>query len=247
MEAFKVTFRLSAPVLVDSEYPIHLDALLAFACVAEMEQAGEDDCWALADDHLAGFLDRTDSENWVWKASQLRFNYSSPLMFTNQIRKCDPDMYFEDMYYPAIGDVESARANPDGLWMTGVTKDGLPRLPNPKTFAINSASGQQRGYQWLAASRWVESITAYGVGDIELVQEYLDRHIRFIGKAGRNGHGRIHSIEVTQHDDKDAWRVRVLPEGEERASGVEYAPVSACIRAPYWRKTDRVMACEPIV
>ena len=249
MEAFKVDIRLAAPVLVDSEYPIHLDALLAYACVQEMEQAGEEDCWAQAEGHMGSLLERTSGENWVWKASQLLFSYASPLIFTNMIRRCDPEMYFEDMYYPDLekneGDV--SLANPNGVWVSGVTKDGLPRLPAPETFNINSVSGQQRGYQWLAASRWVESITAYGVGDADIVQEYLTAHIQHIGKAGRNGHGRVKSIRVTPHDDDQAWRVRVLPEGEAFAPNVEYAKVQACVRGVYWRKTDRIMAYEPIV
>ena len=235
MQALKVTFKLASPLFLDSEYPIHLDALLAFALVQELEDKGDDDCWAKADEALSPVLARSVGEEWVWKASKLFMSPVSSILLSNQIRRSDPEMYFDDFH---------SESNPSGVWVSGFMKSGADRLINPDTFKINTASGQQRGYQWLAASQWVSEITAYAVGDIVAVEYYLNTYIHHIGKVGRNGFGRVSSVEVVPHACEDDWRLRVLPLGERGKAGAVYAPVQACIRAPYWRKTDRVMAME---
>ncbi|OLP04587.1 type IV CRISPR-associated protein Csf3 [Rhodoferax antarcticus] len=236
MQALKVTFKLASPIFIDSEYPIHLDALLAYACAQELEKSGEDDCWNKIDGHMASILAKTDGDDWVWKASKLFVKAKSELMFSNQIRKSDPDMYFDDIH----------TEDQNGVFVTGFMKDGSARKINPETFKIDTASGQQRGYQWLTASRWVKDVTAYAVGDLDAVDYYLREHIRFIGKVGRNGYGRITAIEVSSHDCEDDWMQRVLPLNHPGKSGCQYAPVQACIRAPYWRKTDMVLAKEMV-
>lgn len=240
MEPFKVTFKLASPLFMDSEYPVHLDALLAYASVQAMEAEGITDSWSKADDYMLenAMLERTDGPDWVWKASKLFVNAASEIMFTNQIRKSDPEMYFDDLV---------TESNPDGVLVTGFMKDGTPRKINPETYRINTTSGQERGYQWLAASRWVADVVAYGIGDIDQVACYLTDHIKHLGKVGRNGLGRVASITVTPHDVSDDWMLRVLPERMAGKSGQAYATVQACIRAPYWRKTDRVIAKEPII
>lgn len=237
MQALKVTFKLSSPLFLDSEYPIHLDALLAYACVQELENGGDDDCWAKADEALASVLEKTDGDEWVWKASKLFTAASSNILLSNQIRKSDPEMYFEDFH---------SASNPSGVWVIGYMKNGSDRQINPDTFKINTASGQQRGYQWLAASQWMSEVTAYAIGDFDAVEYYLNQHIHHIGKVGRNGFGRVASIDVALHSCDDDWRLRVLPLGVPGKVGSAYAPVQACLRAPYWRKTDRVAAMEVI-
>lgn len=239
MQALKVTFKLASPLLLDSEYPIHLDGLLAYACVKEMEDGGDVDCWAKADEALANILEKTGGNNneWVWKASKLFTVNSSSILLSNQIRKSDPEMYFMDLNSPS---------NPSGVWVSGFNKNGSERTINPETFKINTASGQRRGYQWLAASQWASEINAYAIGDLDAVEYYLNQYIRHIGKVGRNGFGRVASIEVTPHSCDDDWRLRVLPAHEKGKEGAAYAPVMACLRAPYWRKTDRIMAKEII-
>lgn len=235
MQALKVTFKLASPLFLDSEYPVHLDSLLAYATVQELGENGDDECWSKADDALASVLERTEGDDWVWKASRLFVSAASSIQFTNQIRKSDPQMYFEDF---------QSEDNPSGVLVTGFMKDGSARKMNPETFKIDTASGQQRGYQWLAASRWVKEVTAYAVGDIDSVDYYLRTYIQNLGKVGRNGFGRIASIEVAPHHDADDWRLRVLPMGVPGKAGAVYAPVHACLRAPYWRKTNRVKAME---
>ena len=237
MQALKVAFKLESPLFMDSDYPVHLDALLAYAVVQEMENEGGDDCWAQSDTALESVLAKSEGQEWVWKASKLFVQADSSIMFANQIRKSDPEMYFNDL---------CTETSPLGVFVTGFMKSGEARKINPSTFGINTASGQERGYQWLTASRWTKEVTAYAVGNIDAVQYYLDSYIKYLGKVGRNGFGRVASIAVAPHDCEEDWRLRVLPVGEPGKAGCTYAPVQACLRAPYWRKTDRVMAMEVV-
>ena len=100
----------------------------------------------------------------------------------------------------------------------------------------------------LVAQQWIKEVTAWGIGDPERVRDLLAR-IKFIGKLGRNGQGRVCGITVesAQASEADNWMIRTLPLGMKGKPGVQYAEVQQCLRAPYWRKVDRVRAMEPVV
>lgn len=229
MEPFKVTFTFHTPVFIDSEHPLHLDSLIAYAVMREAQSMDAGDAWKAAED-LSHCLSRTDGEDFVWKASQLCFTPKSGILFENVTRKSDPDRYFNDL----------------GVhWVGHRAKDTNPIGVAEKTFRINTRSGQHRGYQWLSASQWMERAEAWGFGDIGAVEYYLGT-LSHVGKLGRNGYGRIKSIAVEHSDDADRWRLRVLPSNVGGLKNTQYEPVIACLRAPYWRKTDRVVAREPV-
>lgn len=231
MEPLKVTFTFSAPVFIDSEYPIHLDALVAASVCREWQSSGED-AWKMADD-LSAYLDRSSGDDWVWMASKLVFTQASGIMFQNMIRKSDPARYFEDLGRHWEG-LHVSEAKPLGI--------------KPETFAINTGSGQQRGYQWLSASQWMEKAEAWAVGDKDALLDCLSK-LEFVGKVGRNGYGRIKSITVEDAPvgEVENWRLRVLPSDEIGLAGVQYKPVDSCLRAPYWKKLNRVIAKEPLM
>lgn len=66
MKPLKLVFRLATPV-VEPEYPIHLDAVLAYAAVT----AADGDLNAQESLPLAK---ETNGQDWVWRASALRFD-----------------------------------------------------------------------------------------------------------------------------------------------------------------------------
>ena len=231
MRPLKVVFHLGSPLMVDSERPIHLDAIVASAVAAEAEAIGHDDAWRAADD-LSEYFEKSVHENgWVWKASALYFEPHArcDALFVpfNMVRRSDPDLFYDDL--------DRGRWSPE-------------RKINPSTFKIDTGSGQQRGYQWVAQARLMKQATAWAIGDPGAVQSALER-IDHIGKMGRNGFGRVTRVEVGAADasDVDRWMLRTLPVGMAGMAGVHYEPTMACLRAPYWRKTDRVMAIDPVV
>lgn len=223
MTPFKVTFRFASPVVTDSEYPIHLDGLLAWCAMDEAEKNGSEVPWDDAED-LSMVLEREDaqqSEQWCWRASRLIFTPSSGQHFINMIRKTDPVAYLN--------------AYDAGKF----TKRVLTR--------IDSISGQTRAYQLLTTYQWMDKAEAWGVGDIDVVRELLQR-LPGIGKQTRNGFGTIREVTVEISDEAlEYWRKRTLPMGVDGTAGVSYATVNSTLRPPYWRKTERDFAQEPII
>lgn len=237
MQALKITFRFSAPVLRDSEQPIHLDALIASAVMRESEElAPEENAWRAADD-LSAILGRTTGDQWVWKASMLMFKPIKDIEWVNQIRKCEPERWYDDAGAAWVG---KGKQNELGI--------------RPTTFGIDPNSGHNRGYQMITVTQWMSEAVAWAVGDKEALEHYLGM-IEHVGKKTANGYGRVarsqeHSgltVEDALPEEADNWLLRTLPTGQAGKPGVQYEPVMQCLRAPYWRKLDRVIALEPIV
>lgn len=228
MEALAITFTFCQPVVRDSEHPIQLDALLAWAVAQEAEEFGSDNAWSDADD-LSHLLERSSAQEeglehpdqWVWKASQLVFTPTTERFMQSMVRKLEPEAY-SDAY-------------------------GRDLIQGRGRTYINSGSGQERAYQFLMPYQWMEKATAWCVGDAQGIREALSR-LHGIGKLTRNGYGQIRDIEI-QTDERAAelWRQRILPAGMRGTPGVPYAPAMHCLRAPYWKKTSRQVAQEPVL
>ena len=231
MQPLKVTFAMRSPVVVDSERPFHLDALLASCVCEEAQSLGSDNAWAAADD-LSSYLERASFDNdWVWKASALQCIAPAGLPFVlsqlNMLRRSNPESVYDAL---DRGDWESARKI------------------NPGTWKIDTASGQHRTYQWIAQLRHVSHMTAWCVGDEHAIRDALSR-VAFIGKMRRNGFGRVGAVtvEAAPATERDHWMLRVLPQGATGLPGTAYEPVVSPLRAPYWRKTAAVIAQEPLI
>ena len=222
MTPLKVIFQFQSPLVLESEYPIHLDALLAWCEAQEAEAAGSDTPWQDAQD-LSHLLDpHGDGDDMVWKASRLVFTPMSERHKLNMIRKTDPEAIMED--YDA----------------------GRFTHSRPVT-RVDTRSGQSRAYQMLVPYQWMERAEAWAIGDEDEIRERLSL-LKHVGKMGRNGFGIIKSIEVLPCPEaQDLWKIRVLPQGSAGAPGVEYVPAMHCLRAPYWEKTNRIIAVEPVV
>lgn len=231
MDPFKVTFTFLAPIFVDSEYPLHLDALIAYAVMRDAEKMGAEDPWREAED-LSVCLARTNGEEWVWKASRLVFTPLTGFMFTNMVRRALIEQAYDDL---------------GKFWIGGRVNEKQPMGINEHSTPIKSDSGQQRGYQLLTVSQWVQTAEAWGVGEIEAVRYYLNT-IRYIGKQGRNGYGQIKSIVVEPcPEGNEKWRLRNLPEKETGLKNTSYEPVISNLRPPYWKKTTRSIIKEPMI
>lgn len=231
MHSLKITFTFGSPVVVDSEYPLHLDALLAWCRVQEAIEQGIAEPWPLGDDlplEKAG-----TGKDWVWKASRLLFTAEAPRQLVNMQRKSSPEQFYADF--------------DDGLWSNDkagkVFKEGQKPKKPP---VVNTQSGQFRAYQFYVSTQWMKKAEAWCIGDPVRVKELLHR-LESIGKMGRNGFGTVASVEVEVVPDQEQWRIRVLPEDVEGLSGVNYAPVTSAPRAPYWDKLKCVPMFEPIV
>lgn len=222
MEPLWVRFRFCSPIVFDSEHPIHLDALLAWAVVDTPGPQGQLAPWSTGDD-LSHIVESHSSPSgeWVWKASALNFTPLSEKFLTNNVRLSDPLIYMKGFDSEVI---ESSR---------------------PRKF-IDRRSGQERAYNFLMAYQWMEKAEAWCVGDCDRITLLLKR-LTCIGKLTRNGFGLISDVTVAPcRLDECRWRDRVLPSGVEGEKDVDYVPALRCLRPPYWHKTHRVMAMAPI-
>ena len=222
MSPLKITFRFASPVVVDSEYPINLDALLAWSRVREAEEAKDTLPWLLQDDLP---LDKAGAgDDWVWKASQLLFSAAAPRQLVNQQRKCDPDRFYRDFQ------------NKHWKAMRG---DNAP--------TINPLSGQFRAYQFYVSTQWMARAEAWCIGNIDRVKALISR-IDHVGKMGRNGFGLIKSIDVEiDPAASEQWKLRALPADVAGAPGMQYFDSLSPPRAPYWEEQRRVRMREPVI
>ena len=78
----------------------------------------------------------------------------------------------------------------------------------------------------------VREVVWYALADPEPLRALLDR-VWSLGRLGRHGHGRIQSWTVAEHDDREAWRDRVMPHPDGTVQG---------IRAPYHHPLRKVAA-----
>lgn len=222
MQALEVTFTLTSPVVLDSDYPTHLDGLLASCVSEEAQQFGSDSPWEDAED-LSHLLERSESDangGWVWKASALRFKPATERFFTSIVRRCEPEAFMQAM------------------------DSGLLNMRKPRNY-VSGSSGHQKAYFLLHPYQWMEKATAWCVGDAMEVQAALQR-VRFLGKMGRNGFGVVDSVAVEPSTEAEAWRRRFLPEGLDGESGIQYVAATRRLQAPYWRKTGMLGAKVPV-
>lgn len=225
----KITFTFASPVVMDSEYPIHLDALLAYAMVESACENRVADAW-LEGTNLP--LERAgEGDSWVFKASRLIFMPAAPREMLNMQRKSDPTIFYDEF--------------DKGLWGFPLSKNGAPSTKTPPT--INTKSGQFRAYQFYVAVQWMEKAEAWCVGDRGAIEQLLGR-LAYVGKMGRNGWGAISDIRVeVDPEANEKWAIRVLPEDVPGTPGIEYTSVMSPPRAPYWNKCARIPMREPVV
>lgn len=177
----QVRFRLVRPMHLPS-YPIHLDALLAWARVQEAEEQGMDDPYATQEDLP---LERSGrGEDAVWCASQILARPLAPPMQLVMTKRFELDAL--------------AHAK-DRAFSGGPNK--LPMGTGPfKAFVLN------------APVAWVGEVVAYALGDPERVGELLERvpsigklRRNTLGKIAER---RI----LPDSRAREAWKLRVMPD-----------------------------------
>lgn len=78
----------------------------------------------------------------------------------------------------------------------------------------------------------VREVTWYALADPEPLKALLER-VWSLGRLGRHGHGKVTGWSVAAHEDREAWRDRVMPHPDGMLQAV---------RAPYHHPTRKVAA-----
>lgn len=190
MTPLRITFTLDRPMRVP-EYPIHLDALLAWAVVTEAGTMGHDN--PLDAQEQLPLASEGAGEGAVWCASQLIFRPESsadPLLLTKRF------------------ELEAIARKQGTLIAGGPTK--IPMGTGPyKAFVLNEPMA------------WVSCAVAYAVGEAERIGVLLKRitHVgkrRGIG-MGRVSAIDIAADARATH----AWRCRIMPTPMEGYEAIE--------------------------
>lgn len=223
----KITFHLDTP-MQRSGYPIHLDALIAFA-QTHSALAGMDPDDAppgmireLAED-LPLAKEEKDGE-WAWKASALiptGFGEKSVRMWT---RKTDPDDF-------------TRRVIDNNVLIGERTKNALTQ-GKPYAGTIYTDRGLQKNMFEFYPLEEIRKLEAWCVGDIDLLENLLAPEsgwITHVGKRTRVGHGRVRTIQIEEDEEAlKKWKLRVIPWPE-----AGYEPIQAGLRPPYWAVENR--------
>lgn len=217
MKPLKLTWRLVSPIVV-SAYPLHLDALVAFATAEEGKQQ-DLAAWDMNATLELPFERAVKGGLECWKASALQAVEPGEHSMRFWTRKSDPYDY-------------AARLEAGQL-------DVKTKIPL-KSYGIkfDQVRGQfKQMYKWLPV-RSVQHLQAWCIGDEDRINELLAPaagYITYLGPKTRMGYGRV--AEFTCEVDVSArenWMKRVLPWHEEG-----FVQVEAATQPPYWDIENR--------
>lgn len=231
----KITFYLDTP-MQRSGYPIHLDALLAYA-QTQSRLAGIDpnDVPQGRLRELAEALPLAKAEQgaqWVWKASALIPEDRGEKSVRMWTRKTDTEDF--------------AKRAASGQLEIGVRTQNALKAHKLYAGTIDTARGLLKNMFEFYPVEQIHRLTAWCVGDINEIESLLAPEagwITHIGKRTRVGHGRVKAVTVEEHDEAmEKWKLRVLPWAEPG-----YEPIQAALRPPYWAVENRGLGYCPDV
>ncbi len=221
MQPLRIEWTFTSPVVVNSNYLQHLDALVAFAVCDEARELGASNAVELSQELGHVFAQLRSPGGDVWKASALLYTPSTEIFTATMVRRTDPLEYIKEQ--------------DKGLL--------LGRARN----SFNSGSGPDRNYFIHHSYQWMERATAWCIADEGELRAALTR-IHALGKMTRNGFGWIKDVTIVRDDEAhDRWKFRVLPLGLDGCQGLAYIPARHCLQPPYWDRKNAVDSMEPVV
>ena len=217
MTPLKLTWKLASPIVV-SAFPLHLDALVAFAMAEEGKQqdlAG----WDMNATLELPIERAVRGDLGCWKASALLPVEPGEHSMRFWTKKSDPYDY-------------ATRLEAGQL-------DVMTKMPlKPYGIKFDQVRGQfKQMYKWLPV-RSVRQVQAWCVGDEDRLNELLAPlagYITYLGAKTRMGYGRV--IDFTMEADEtanDCWSKRILPWQDDGCIQVE-----AATQPPYWDINNR--------
>jgi len=221
MEPLRVEFDLTGEAIL-SGFPLHLDALVAYAVTEEALQEGRADDTPIrqvANDLPLARIER--DEGWVWAASALERTEVLQHGIRGWIRTTDIDQMARD-----AGGILNLQGTPPY---------------KPFQHVLSTGSGHFRNYKIHTPTQQIVRMTAWCIGDEEQLYDLLSPEsgfVKSIGKMRRNGHGRILEMRIIPDPEAETrWTRRILP---WKAPGT--VPIEAVTHPPYWDITQRQMA-----
>lgn len=218
MKPLKIVWWLARPVVMPA-YPLHLDALLAWAAVDEAIEAGQDNPLA-AQEALPLASWTAQSGDWVWQASQLRFAGPQAAFMSQSQRRAEH-------------------------YALAVNQDrGLFRTRRHPIRRARMGNGPYKAYVLWTPMGWCAQAVAYCTGEPRRIEELLAR-VRYLGKRRRERNGEVAGVGIYAASDPHAWRDRRLPI-DPSVDREAYAYSLGPLRPPYWKRTRAVPGLDPV-
>jgi CRISPR type IV-associated protein Csf3 len=218
MSPLRIEWTLDTPWCPPAN-PIHLDGLIAWAKVDRAIANGE--AFEDYDEILCDlpFAKHETPTGWVWQASMLMPGKVSAV---------------ERRYLTSKTPVADILSSTGKAGEASVIEGGRATIDTQRDYFKPSALHYTLEY--------VDTITAWCVGDVDEIVELLGR-IKTIGKKGRLGHGRIVGDAKVEIEDYafEYWKRRLLPEAQDG-----YFPVNGRLRPPYWKGNDTGVVWRPL-
>jgi CRISPR type IV-associated protein Csf3 len=231
----KVTFHLDTPVAV-SAYPLHLDALIAFAVTRREIGMGD----------FANMPEQQIRELSAKLPLAQEVRNGQPVWQASALVCADPGEQSVRMWTRKTNPYDYASRVADGSLEVGVRTQNALKREELYVGTIDTVRGLLKNQFEFYPLVEMRSLEAWCVGDIDEIESLLAPEaglITHIGKRGRAGHGRVSSVEVEVCDEaNDLWKLRILPWQESK----DYEPVLAAVRPPYWANENRIMGYYPI-
>ncbi len=216
----RLTWQLASPITVGA-YPLHLDALVAFALAQDTAQRENSvqDFNATLDLPLG--IETRDGKQCV-KASAVLPTEPGEHSMRMWTRKSDPYDY--------------------AVRLQAGQFDVRTKFPlKPHGIKFDTQRGTFKQMFKFFAVRQVRTVQAWCVGDMDRLAELLAPEaglITYLGAKSRMGYGRITDFDI-QHDEAahQNWTKRILP--WPTPNGIEVEAASAL---PYWEVKNRGLA-----
>ncbi len=223
---FRVEFLACAPVQMDY-MPTHLDGLISWALLQEKQAEFTSGKLLLAPD-----------------PSDLNAE-----MYCNLPLQKEGDVYCASVILPqeVLGNstryfTRSSDVNALGRIAIDDDKTGKGVVINQSRMRkISTARGELKTGLMQEQVLHSPVFLAYGIGDIDRVQEMLSTHVHGLGKNRAKGFGSLSRINVVHDEDaSEFWKMRALSKPEDG-----YIPVVSPVRPPYWNKSIAQIAYVP--
>lgn len=216
MQALKITWTFTHPLVLSGGFPLHFDALLAWARVQEAEELGEEYPWEAQEDLP---LEETHG---VWKASKVSFDPLSQPEIFSMTRKFDLNALSLDMgrvyetrraknkFNAASGEFKAYDMRVSCQWM--------------KKAEAWCVGDKDRIEELLRRVTHIGRLTRNGFGRVKTVS--------------------IESCPVEETENW-RLRALPLGSGQEKPGEV-YCPSQQTCRPPYWKKTNTEAVVCPL-
>lgn len=231
MEPLRLTWTLATP-LASGAFPIHLDALVAYAVTEDALRAGADPALKVRELSNDLPLQRANGEAgaWCWKASALRGKTRAHSM-RMWVRKTDPCDLADRIDRNQIV----------GRWRRAAKDANGREVFAPFAYAIDLQRGVLKNHFQFFPVRHVHTLEAWCIGDRDRLLELLDPSaglITGIGPRVRSGFGRVLAFSIERDEVAEQhWMQRVLP---WEAPGT--VAIQAAHKPPYWAPENRFAA-----